>query len=291
MNRRRFLGAGAALAAGALATEGVVLQPRRLQVTHHRIGGGADAARAGSARAPTPGVATAPLASEASHRLAVLTDLHLDDMGAFQEEVARAVTEADVDMVVIVGDAIDDADRLPVLRDFLALLPSGATRYATLGNWEYWSRVDIGALRRTYERADTRLLVNEGVPVGPGATIFGADDSLAGTPDLSSLPDADGEVMLLAHCPAFRDELPPRSRRRIRTVISGHTHGGQITIAGWAPVRPAGSGPYVAGWYRGDGPDLFVSRGLGTSVVPIRLGAVPELAIVDWVPGGPTEET
>jgi predicted MPP superfamily phosphohydrolase len=63
-------------------------------------------------------------------------------------------------------------------------------------------------------------------------------------------------------------------------MLSGHTHGGQVTVGGWAPLVPPGSGRYVRGWFRGDGaPPLYVSRGIGTSVLPIRFGATPELAV------------
>jgi predicted MPP superfamily phosphohydrolase len=64
--------------------------------------------------------------------------------------------------------------------------------------------------------------------------------------------------------------------------LSGHTHGGQITLFGWAfgPLPP-GSGPFVAGQYETAACPLYVSRGLGTSVLPLRLFARPEIAVFD----------
>jgi predicted MPP superfamily phosphohydrolase len=274
MNRRRFIGVAGAAAAGAVATEGLLLAPRRLDVTHHRL----ESATSGGSR-------TVPAAEPSAVRVAVLTDLHLREVSTLHERIAAEIAAADVDLVVLVGDSIDRADRLPVLADFLALLPPGPVRLATLGNWEYWSGVDLGGLRRAYAAGDTRLLVNEGAEVRPGVVVFGADDSLAGAPDLSRVPGDGGGVLLLAHCPDFRDRIPRRVAGRIRAMIAGHTHGGQIAIGRWAPFRPPGSGRYVSGWYRDGAVDLFVSRGLGTSVVPVRLGATPELAVVDWVPG------
>ncbi|NBC01413.1 MAG: hypothetical protein GVY15_11225 [Bacteroidetes bacterium] len=67
-----------------------------------------------------------------------------------------------------------------------------------------------------------------------------------------------------------------------QAVLSGHTHGGQVQVLGWAPVRPPGSGRYVSGWYKESEPHLFVSRGIGTSVFPVRLGASPELPLFEW---------
>lgn len=268
LTRRRFLiGSGLSLAgtwAGALALEGLILEPRRLAVTTHTLG------------TPVPG--RTPL------RLAVITDLHLQEISGLHHALAEAIRDADPSAILLVGDSIDHRDSLPLLREFLQLLPPAGIRVATLGNWEYWSRVDLGALRRTYERGATRLLVNEALPIASGATLFGTDDWLAGTASLEPLqPDPGHEVVVLSHCPAFRDTLTT-PRPDVRAILSGHTHGGQIAIGGWAPFRPAGSGRYVSGWYRDEGPELFVSRGLGTSVVPVRLGSVPELALIDWYP-------
>lgn len=266
VSRRGFLvGSGVGLlAAGTLAVEGLVLGPDRLEVSRHVLG--------------REDVGVEPI------RLAMLADLHLDDVSDLHQRIADAVRAADPDAVLLVGDSIDDAGNLPVLAEFLALLPDTGIRVATLGNWEYWCGVDLGVLRRTYERGHTRLLVNESVAVTERAVLFGTDDGLAGTPDLGGLPEDPAVTsLLLSHSPAFRDRLGPADPR-IHAVISGHTHGGQVAIGGWAPVTPPGSGDYVSGWYRADGPTLFVSRGVGTSVIPIRLGCPPELAIIDWYP-------
>jgi uncharacterized protein len=66
-------------------------------------------------------------------------------------------------------------------------------------------------------------------------------------------------------------------------VLSGHTHGGQVAPFGLATILPRGCGRYVAGWYRDEGgPPMYVSRGIGTSLVPVRIGATPELVVIDW---------
>lgn len=267
-SRRTFVLAALGAGLGALATEGVLLAPRRLTVSHHTLG--------------------PPVRRSERMRLAVLTDLHLGRLSPFHEAVARAVEEADADVLLFVGDSVDDAGALPVLGEFLGLLPPEPLRFASLGNWEYWGGVDLKALRQTYEAGNTGLLVNEGIRLSPRAALYAVDDLVAGRPDLGGLPPARErpDTLLLSHCPELRDRLTGEAGRGITAVISGHTHGGQLALGGWAPFLPPGSGGYVAGWYRGgDAPDLFVSRGLGTSVVPVRLGASPELALIDWYPG------
>lgn len=267
VSRRRFvLGAGA-LGLGSLLTEGILLAPHRLTVTRHTLG------RAEEGSDPI--------------RLAVLTDLHLKRIGSFHERLAGALVEARPDVLLFVGDSVDDPDALPVLADLLALLPPAPLRFATLGNWEYWGGIDLQALRRVYEAGNTGLLVNEGVRLSPRAALYAVDDAVAGSPHLRALAPVGerSDTLLLSHCPEFRDHLGGEAAAKISAVVSGHTHGGQVAVAGWAPILPPGSGGYVSGWYRGGGlPDLFVSRGLGTSMVPVRLGAAPELAILDWYP-------
>lgn len=265
LTRRRFLvGSGLGLAAAGGLVEGILLEPNRLSVSSHVLG------------TERPDALLI--------RLAVLADLHLKSISDLHERIAHAIEQAEPDVVLLVGDSIDSAANLPLLSDFLRLLPHTGRRVATLGNWEHWSRVDLSELRRVYEGGETELLVNEGIDVGGGASLFGTDDALAGSPDLEGLPRAPGhETVVLSHSPVFRDSISADASG-VRAVISGHTHGGQVAIGGWAPIRPPGSGSYVAGWYRENGPDLFVSRGIGTSLVPIRLGSPPELAIVDWYP-------
>jgi hypothetical protein len=123
-------------------------------------------------------------------------------------------------------------------------------------------------------------------------------DDLTGAPDLrAALRGAeDARVrILLAHSPAFRDTVAAHGQRAgarepvdvgaITLMLSGHTHGGQVALGGWAPLVPPGSGRYVRGWFGDAGaPPLYVSRGIGTSVLPIRFGSRPELAVFTAAP-------
>ncbi len=273
MQRRRFLAALGATGVAALGATGVAalglegcwLEPHRLAVTTHRLG-----------------------APDAPIRAVHLPDLHLRSLGRLRETVASAVHYLAPDLILLTGDAVDRWDQLPLLDDFLGQLPSSATLIATLGNWEHWGGLDLAALGRLYERHGGTLLVNRSLLVerrGRRVRITGLDDSTAGLPNLDhALSGVAPEPvhLLMAHSPAYRDKAT-FGEHRFTAMLSGHTHGGQINLLGWRPALPPGSGRYVAGWYRdGDGlPPLYVSRGVGTSVVPVRLGAVPELAVFE----------
>lgn len=149
---------------------------------------------------------------------------------------------------------------------------------------------------------DACVVEPQRVIVGAAAVLVtGLDDLIGGQPNVAralatAVPSANH--LLLAHCPPQRDTFATEAAASARRtpdaymiapalgtpqlMLAGHTHGGQIALGGWAPVRPPGSGRYVAGWYRDAPTALYVSRGLGTSVVPVRFGAPPEIAVFDW---------
>ncbi len=263
ITRRRFLvAAGAATA--ALGAEALWLEPRRVTVSRHRLGNG---------RTPI--------------RVVQLSDLHLQDIHQLEIDVAAEVARLAPDLIVLTGDAIDKRDRVGVLEEFLGMLPAGMPRFAILGNWDYWSGAPVHALGTAYARHDCRLLINETIVhehEGRRLRLTGVDDLLGGQPTLGRLTGGDQEErhLLLAHCPAYREHAEREAKGRLTCMLSGHTHGGQIRVLGFAPVLPRGSGGYVSGWYHGAGRlPLYVSRGIGTSLIRARLGASPEIAVFE----------
>ena len=264
MDRRQFL---AALAGGAVAAAGLdafAIEPGRVTVTRHGFG------------APEGPIL----------RLVQLTDLHLHEVGSHEAEVAQAVRHLEPGLILCTGDMIERKEDLKLLDGFLELLDPETPNLALYGNWERWARIDPVALARVYEGHNGRLLVNEtfvGTRDGSRYAITGLDDLVGGRPDLEQATagvELGPNHLLIEHCPAVRDAIP--AGREPAWMLAGHTHGGQIQIVGWAPVRPRGSGRYLEGWYRDRAPALYVCRGIGTVGVPARFGAPPEVAVFDW---------
>jgi len=68
-------------------------------------------------------------------------------------------------------------------------------------------------------------------------------------------------------------------------ALAGHTHGGQVRLPFWGPLwLPGGIGPYVQGWFSATGSRIYVSRRLGTTLLPVRFACRPELAIISLQP-------
>lgn len=274
MSFRLRIFVGSLLVTCLLAVLGIAffIEPGRTQVTHHNIGDQRNA----------PGF-----------RLVQLSDLHLQDFGEHEKTLARQVKELSPDLVVITGDMIDRSDALPLLQTFVDDLGS-IPLFAVPGNWEHWSDVDFSSLRAVIERRrGNQLLLNGHASFTKGKQtiqLIGLDDFTAGNPDLSLLErmeylrDKSASAVILQHSPGFFD-LPAVRKimgpNNFTLCLSGHTHGGQITIAGWAPFTPRGSGQFVAGFYDIPGCRLYVSRGIGMSIISARLGSRPEIAVFD----------
>jgi predicted MPP superfamily phosphohydrolase len=93
----------------------------------------------------------------------------------------------------------------------------------------------------------------------------------------------EAPVILMAHEPDIFPKVPDR----VSLTISGHTHGGQVRIFGYAPVVPSRFGNrYVYGHKIERDRHLIVSGGLGCSSLPVRLGSPPEIVMIELGDGG-----
>jgi hypothetical protein len=79
-------------------------------------------------------------------RIAQLSDMHIQDFGRREKSVIKKLEEFKPDILIISGDAIDRADALPALKQFLDATGK-IQKIAVLGNWEHWSGVDLLKLR------------------------------------------------------------------------------------------------------------------------------------------------
>ncbi len=275
-SRRQILVGGAAVAAlpvgGAAWMFGV--EPGWLEVTSHQV------AIAGLPR---------PLAGL---RIVQITDVHLHGVHRAARAVAAALHAHRPDVIVLTGDLVDAAATLPELTAWLRDFPACKAMFASLGNWEHWGDVPRPALEAACARAGAELLVDRSASITVDSArvrVIGFEDA-AGRPDpTTALRDPDGDARLwLAHQPGFVDALAtPAARLQTpppHLILAGHTHGGQVDAPWGALVTPPGSGRYVAGWYNTPAGRMYVSRGVGTSVVPARLMARPELALFTLEP-------
>jgi predicted MPP superfamily phosphohydrolase len=217
-------------------------------------------------------------------RVVALSDLHAPCYYLSTPDLIRALNAEKPDVLILAGDMFS----VSAFEKTIAEFKNADAAYAKLavpGNWEYQLDLDFKRLKKAYADAGIELLVNSACEVNR-LKMAGLDDLLHGSPDYILAADVSKSAspgLIISHCPGNFGRMTEGSRSR-KLVISGHTHGGQIAPFGKALVTPPGSGRYVQGWYRRGKNLMYVMRGVGTSYLPVRIGARPELLVLDLMP-------
>lgn len=224
-------------------------------------------------------------------RIAVLSDIHVDNWFITEKKLRTIVertNELHPDLIVILGDymsgngwvthRVEPEVFAPILKDLHA--PLGV--YSVLGNHDWWyGGVKV---RRGLEQNGIKVLENEAMHVDARGTSLW----LVGLADLWTRPQRisdtvakvpEGQpVIALTHNPDIFPNVP----QRVSLVLAGHTHGGQVRFPIIGSVVE--SSDYGERWERGhvfeDNHHLFVTSGIGTSIVPVRFGLPPEIVLL-----------
>jgi predicted MPP superfamily phosphohydrolase len=233
-------------------------------------------------RATLPVAGLAPALS--GLRIGLMTDVHRSQWVSDQD-VAEAVTlmaSGQPDIVVLGGDYVTWGDRQYVGASAQALgaltAPHGV--FAVLGNHDddHDMAAALSAQRiQVLKDARTRLTIRNEMLELAGIRFWTKRAS-----DIKTvIRGAKGPIVLLAHDPRRFVEA---TELKIPLVLSGHTHGGQVVLPLVGAVA-ARKFPVVSGVARQDASTMFVSRGVGTVYVPLRVNCPPEVAILTLVPG------
>jgi predicted MPP superfamily phosphohydrolase len=226
-------------------------------------------------------------------RIAVLSDLHVGSAGVPIGQLRNIVERTNSqhpDLVVLLGDYViggpqgnQDSRRRhfvppePIAEELKHLrAPLGV--FAVLGNHDWW--FDGERIARALTGAGITVLENQAVPVnGHGFSIGGIADLWTRVPDvagtLSQIDDAK-PVILITHNPDIFPTVPAR----VGLTIAGHTHGGQVRLPFYGPLIKTSEFGYDAGLFVDQGRHLFVTTGIGTSIMDVRFGVPPEIVIL-----------
>jgi predicted MPP superfamily phosphohydrolase len=236
----------------------------------------------------TIGVANLPPAL-AGLRIGLLTDIHRSRWVS-HDDVAHAVTtlmQEGPDIIVLGGDYVTwgDRDYIEPAADALAPLRAPHGVFAILGNHDDDHAMPAALTKRDIQvlkDARTRLTIN-----GEGLELAGVRFWTRRQSDIAAVVrGATAPLILLAHDPRRMAEA---ARLDIPLVLSGHTHGGQVVLPGLGAVA-AQKFPVVAGVGREHRTTMFVSRGIGTVYVPVRINCPPEIAVLTLKSGVSEEE-
>jgi hypothetical protein len=290
--RRRLAQIGAAIGVALLlvVVYGVAVEPRMFLDVREET-------------AVVPGL---PEAWE-GQRVAMLSDLQiglwLDNPGmvrrAVDEAIDRAPAVALIGGDLIYGEADATTDARVAVELLRPLVEAGIPTVAVLGNHDYDAEA-VPVLVDELRAAGVGVLRNEALPLtpptgeAPDATVWvvGIGPHL---PDrdrpgeaLAEVPDGAPRIVMM-HNPATFEALSARSAP---FGVAGHTHGGQLRIPftpEWSYLSLVQGGPEaVDGWidgYGAEGNRLYVNRGIGMSLIPMRINAAPELTVFELTGG------
>ena len=228
-------------------------------------------------------------------RIAQFSDLHLGCFvrGVDGAQVAAQVNALQADMIVFTGDLVDFTSHprngtCPDIDATLNPLHAKLGVFAVLGNHDYFAGPD--AVTEALARSGVRLLRNCGTALQVGNShlwLAGVDCAQLGFADLQAAlaaAPANAPVVLLAHEPDYADEAAADGR--IALQLSGHSHGGQLRIAGLGPVKHTRMGrKYVLGQHRVGGMWLYVNPGVGAAMLPLRRNCPPEITLITLTGG------
>lgn len=225
----------------------------------------------------------------AGFRIALVSDIHLGPIlgRSFTERIVEMINAERVDAVAIAGDLVDGdvaslADATAPLRD---LRSTHGTFFVT-GNHEYYS--DYREWVDFLPSLGIRVLRNERVTVEHNGGVF----DLAGINDHTGYQwqdagdvaravagrDPERAVVLLAHQPI---DVTDAARHDVDLMLCGHTHGGQLSPFELLVTLQQGA---VAGLYQIEDTTMYVTRGAGFWGPPVRVGAPPDITVVELRP-------
>jgi uncharacterized protein len=269
MTRRRFVATGAMAACAVALPSAELHATRRVKLSEHLVR-----------------VRDLPLAL-AGLTIAHVTDLHCytPELHAAAEHALALIDRIRPDLVVLTGDQWETRAGEAALVAWLQRLPPGSQAIACPGNHEYSAGTPAGAAERVHARGGCDLLRNQTVTIrarGAELQVVGLDDWRHGRQDPTAVArglDPELPQLWLVHQPEHVDLYRWPDQARPALILAGHTHGGQFRLPGVTPFTPRGSGRYVSGAYWTPRGPLYISRGVGTSGVRLRIHCPPEVPI------------
>jgi len=229
-------------------------------------------------------------------RIVQLSDLHGKNFGNKQDKLIQRVMKANPDLIIFTGDLIDSNkynDEYALI--LMAQLTTIAPVYFVTGNHEWWSG-QYESLEKKLLTLGVHVLRNTSEDIVINSTsihLMGIDDPVVAKGNYTDAIIAESIInkimaessesdldILLSHRPELLDAY---AKHNVHLVFSGHAHGGQVRlpfIDGLVAPNQGFFPQYTSGMYLKENTTMVVSRGLGNSVIPIRIFNRPEIVVV-----------
>jgi hypothetical protein len=225
-------------------------------------------------------------------KIVVASDLHLY---IFQEkrliDIINKINAQNPDIVLLLGDFVNGHSMIPSIScnkitEYFKNINSKYGVYAIIGNHDIW--YDKQKIINSIEKANIKILLNENINLcfnNKHLTLAGIDDFLAGYPNVNkALKNSQNPIILMSHNP----DIFPQITNNVDLILAGHTHGGQIVFKifnkNFILYVPSKYGSkYAYGLFNDKNKTMYVTNGIGTSVLPIRFNCIPEIVVINYI--------
>lgn len=223
-------------------------------------------------------------------KIVFLSDIHSLWFGFRERKVLEIIKKLKPDFVFITGDFIDPLRRITDRR-----LRKIRIFWEELGK-EYKNQI-FGVMGNHDNRAVERYLKESGIIIlnnenrkliinsnaGENINLIGVEDPYTGRDNLlMAMKGTEDNIpkLLLAHSPRI---IKKAVKQKIDLVLAGHTHGGQIVLPFFGPlfVTSRMEGRYASGLFKIDSTYMYVTRGIGTTILPFRFNCPPEITLIE----------
>lgn len=203
------------------------------------------------------------------------------------KKVVEKINAQQPDLIVSTGDFVSGHSggqtmKIKEISKELSSLKPKYGFYTVLGNHDWWQGGE--EITQELEKSGIIVLANENKLVnikGKKLYIAGVEDlSTRGVDLTKALKNVSAPSILLTHSP---DVFPMTNSADL--TLAGHTHGGQVRlpILGSLIVPSSYGQKYAVGLVKENGKKLFVTKGIGTSILPIRFNCLPEIVVINFV--------
>lgn len=217
-----------------------------------------------------------------------ISDLHNACFGKDNIKLISNIKCLDPDIIVITGDIIDsNHTNISIAINFVREIARKYPVYYVTGNHEYWlDEVQRKKLFAGIKDAGAVILNNEMISINTdddSIILIGLDENSLNDATLSTIIEKCNKnklTVVLAHEPQYIDQYCDVD---VDLVLTGHAHGGQVILPFIGPLIAPDQGffpKYTAGQFKRKNTTMYVSRGLGNSVIPVRLFNYPEIVCI-----------